>query len=54
MGVEIPPAGLTPVGDRRVDCVVNSSFSCLAFFFGGVGTLNLRVEGTSVDYISPS
>jgi len=53
MGVEIPPTGLAPVGDRRVDCVVSSSLSCLAFFFGGVRTLKLRMEGTSVDYTSP-
>jgi len=26
-GMEIPPIGLTPVGERRVDCAVSSSFS---------------------------
>jgi len=41
-GVEIPPTGLTPVGERRVDCVVSSSLSCRAFFYGGVGTLKLE------------
>jgi len=53
-GVEIPPTGLTPVGERRVDCVVSSSLSCLAFFFGGIGTLKLGAEGTSVDHTLPS
>ena len=52
-GVEIPPTGLTLVGERRVDCVVSSSVSCLASFFGG-GTLKLRVEISSVDHTSPS
>ena len=51
-GLEIPPTGLTPMGERRVDCVVSSSLSCLAFSFGGVGTLKLRVEGTSMDHTS--
>ena len=53
-GVEIPTTGLTPMGERRFDCVVSSCLSCLAFFFGGVGTLKLRVECTSVDHTSPS
>jgi len=44
-GVEVPPTGLTPVDERRVECVVFSSLSCLAFFFGDVGTLKLRVKG---------
>jgi len=53
-GVDIPPTALTPrVGERRFDCVVSSSFSCLPFFFGGVETLKLRVEGTSVNHTSP-
>jgi len=52
-GLEIRPAGLTPMGERRFDCVVCSSLSCLAFFFGGVGTLKLRVEGTFMDHTSP-
>jgi len=38
---EIPPTGLTPVGERRVDCVVSSTLLYLAFFFGGIGTLKL-------------
>ena len=53
MHVEIPPASLTLVDERHVDCVVCSSLSCLAFFFGGIGTLKLRVEDTSVDHTSP-
>jgi len=51
-GVEISPTDLTPVGERRVDCIVSSSLSCLAFFFGSVGTLKHPVEGTTVDHTS--
>jgi len=53
-GVKIPATGLTPMGERRDDCVVSSTLTCVAFFIGGVGTLKLRVEGTSVDHTSPS
>ena len=32
-GVEIPPTGLTPVDERRVDCVVTSSLFCCVFLW---------------------
>ena len=47
---KIPPTGLTPVGERCVDCGVSSSLSCLVFLFGGVGTLKLQAEDTSVHH----
>ena len=52
-GMEAPATGLAPESGRRIDGVFGSSLSCPAFFFGGVGSLNFRVEGALVNHASP-
>lgn len=52
-GIEAPATGLEPGSGRRIDGVFGSSLSWPAFFFGGVGSLNFRVEGALVNHASP-
>ena len=44
---------VAPESWRRNDGVFGSSLSCPTYFFGGVGSLNFRVEGAPVNHVSP-
>ena len=52
-GKEAPVTGLAPESGWRIDRVFCSSFSCPAFFFGGVGSLGFWVKGALVDHATP-
>lgn len=52
-GMEAPATGVAPESGRRNDGVFGSSLSCPTYFFGGVGSLNFRVEGAAVNHVSP-
>ena len=52
-GMETPATCLALDSGRRIDGVFGSSLSCPAFFFGGVGSLNFRVEGALVNHVQP-
>ena len=47
-GMEAPATGLAPESGRHIGGVYGSSLSSPTFFFGGVGSLNFRVEGALV------
>ena len=50
-GMEAPATFLE--SGRGIDGVFGSSLCCPAFFFGGVGSLNFRVEGALVNHAQP-
>ena len=52
-GMEAPATCLTLESGRRIDGAFGSSLSCPALFFGGVGSLNFRVDGALVNHVSP-
>ena len=51
-GMEAPATGLAPESVRRIGGVFGSSLFCPTFFFGGVGSLSLRVKGALVNHAS--
>ena len=53
-GMEAPATGLAPESGRRIGGVYGSNLSCPTFFFGGVGSLNFRVEGALGNHASPA